>query len=310
MSVDVKQLKMPVRVILELARATAGQRRLRPRDDGRWNLAVALVKLGLPFDEKDLDELDEITTPGGRETLYALACQVGNLSYCRFHELVERRPPFLYEGKRLYEGAHFKLRLGTTECHTVYPVKVTGFGEDHRGHYVSAVWTQRAQTGPSGRQWYVTRVRGRYKLTRDDLKASARAGVDPDKIRHPRQREMREFQEAFPTLVPRYNRANILLWKKAKTLADFWDRCPDGDLMLNWLTTFDFPLTAREYLGLQEEGTQSIPAVVRKRVGDFATNLLPLVLKPLKARIAEIRAAQGAERLEKTADRVKKLAGI
>ena len=192
------------------------------------------------------------------EGWYTLAAEYGHISCCQSFEKWKARPAFVFDGKRLGLGSEFKWEQER--------VRVTSFGEDHRGHFLGCCLYHPNQS----------KVSKRVKVYLEELRAGERAKAPP------KPEPLREQFLKFFSREICYSEHREFI-RKHRTLKEAWaaaEGCGFGSIKLILRAIkYDAPWSVVESWKEIED--------IRKSVGDFDAVIVPL----LKAEIAARKAA-------------------
>jgi hypothetical protein len=250
----------PVDLILQIFTKHKKQRVWRLLGPAYDSLLRTMIEAGLPFTEETVQHLwyYQGYRWSDKEAWYARACAAQNLSAAAALEAAMKRPPFLYNRKRLYVGATFRWQ------NNLY-FDVTSFSKDHRGWYLVAV-----QRGAHPKR--------RIDVTLADLKAGEKVGrVRPEA-------RIRRLVTAWgwfgqDSCMRRYLR-------NYKTLKEAWEKADEPHRMKQVLAFLEFPLPYHVLERAREADA------VRAAVGDFDTVLWPHVEQRLLAQEQANRTAK------------------
>lgn len=257
-----KNPKKPVVVdspALELMRCVWCKRRIDSwaQLNGVLQNALALaIEAKLEFGPDDFRSIYALFRGGywmgsSTEHWYAKAVKVGHRSACQAYEAWVKRPPMMFNRKRV--------AVGTGIVWQNEALEVTSFGHDFRGHYVGCV---RRQNG---------KVVKKLKLTRVELKAGA-----PDDGKPKPSPDIGRFNR---TVGRELGGGCIRVFlRKHLSLLAAWNACEDNHVytMHSLLKLLKFPIYTHE------ESNLRTAEAIRARVGNAEQTLLPLVLEQIR----------------------------
>lgn len=283
-----KKAEKKLSVVVTLFHLLWGQNRTRSwreENDALQSTLSLAIRARLAFEPDDFktvyDEFKGGYWMGEAEHYYTKACEDKNASACQSFEKWKGRPPFIFNSSRLHIGSVFTFDKKT--------LHVTSYGKDHRGHYLGCVTYKNTDAATYGRK-----VDKRIKVSLAELKA----GEPKRNIPKP-EKDLRAAIEAFDMVFRCETAKNYL--KSKLTLKAAWTNVPElfetynhhresaRHVMIELLRAVKFPVLLHEIDELKT--VEQIYA----RVGDFETNLQPLILAAAKVRIAEKRAAKKTE---------------
>ncbi len=276
-------------VVVTLFRLLWGQNRTRSwreENDALQTTLSLAIRARLPFEPDDFKavyaEFKGGYWMGEAEHYYSKAIELRHTSACQSFEKWKGRPPFIYSGNRLALGSAF-----TFDKKTLY---VTSYGNDHRGAYLGCV----TYKTPDGK-WHGRKVDKRIKVSLAELKAG-----EPKRDIPKPEKDLRAAMEAFANVfrcetAREYLKSKLTLKAAWADVLEFFKegrehyRQSAHHVMVELLRAVKFPIMLHEIDELKTVEQ------VYARVGDFETNLQPLILAAVKVRLTEKRDAKKKE---------------